>query len=53
MDYLEKNGPAPPEKLVADLNITMGDFEPEMAPLRHMEKVRAKMQNGRKVICLW
>ncbi|MBS3758944.1 MAG: hypothetical protein KGY61_09810 [Desulfobacterales bacterium] len=53
MDYLEKNGPTPPEKLAADLNLSMDDFEREMAPLRHMEKVRAQLQDGRKVICLW
>ena len=53
MDYLEKNGPMPPDKLASDLDITMDEFEREMAPLRHMEKVRAQMQDGRKVICLW
>jgi len=53
MDYLKKMGPTPPEKLVNDLNIRMDDFEREMAPLRHMEKVRAQLQDGQKVICLW
>jgi hypothetical protein len=53
MDYLEKNGPTPPDKLAGDLNMRMDDFEREMAPLRHMEKVGAKLENGRKVICLW
>lgn len=53
IDYLGKKGPTPPEKLAKDLKISLDDFEREMAPLRHMEKVRAQMQEGRKVICLW
>lgn len=53
IDYLKKNGPTPPEKLAADLGMSMDDFEREMAPLRHMEKVGARLQEGRKVICLW
>ena len=53
IDYLRKNGPIRPEKLAKDLKISLDDFEREMAPLRHMEKVRAQMQEGRKVICLW
>ncbi|MDY6830688.1 MAG: hypothetical protein SWC96_02420 [Thermodesulfobacteriota bacterium] len=53
LSYLEKNGPAPPEKLTADLGLSMDDFEREMAVLRHMEKVRARLNGGRKEICLW
>jgi hypothetical protein len=29
------------------------DLEREIAALRHMEKVRAKMKDDRKIICLW
>ncbi|MGM0452310.1 MAG: hypothetical protein ACQERN_03990 [Thermodesulfobacteriota bacterium] len=53
VDYLKKNGPTPPEKISEDLGLSMDDFEREMAPLRHMEKVGARLQEGRKVICLW
>lgn len=53
VDYLKKNGPTPPEKLAGELNLSMDEFEREMAPLRHMEKVRAQLREGRKVICLW
>ncbi len=35
------------------MGLTMEEFEREMAPLRHMEKVRAQLSEGRKVICLW
>ncbi|MCB2183243.1 MAG: hypothetical protein KQH63_14515 [Desulfobulbaceae bacterium] len=30
-----------------------GDVEREIASLRHMEKIRASIHNGRKVIVLW
>mgnify|MGYP006272946447 CR=1 FL=1 len=53
VEYLEKNGPTPPEQLARDLRMSLENFEREMAPLRHMEKVRAQLQEGRKVICLW
>ena len=53
VNYLTKNGPTPPETLARELNLSMDDFEREMAALRHMEKVRAQMQNGKKVICRW
>ena len=53
LDYLENNGPIPPERLAEALNLSMDDFEREMAPLRHMEKVRAQLKEGQKVICLW
>jgi DNA-directed RNA polymerase subunit RPC12/RpoP len=53
VDYLRTNGPTPPEKLAGDMGLTMDEFEREMAPLRHMEKVRAQLQEGEKVICLW
>jgi len=53
LDYLENNGPTPPEQLSRDLQLSPEDFERLMAPLRHMEKVRAELQEGRKVICLW
>ncbi|MCF8093952.1 MAG: hypothetical protein K9J79_01180 [Desulfobacteraceae bacterium] len=53
VDYLKKNGPTPPENLTEDLGLSMDEFEREMAPLRHMEKVRAQLREGKKVICLW
>ena len=35
------------------LRAAPGDFEREIAALRHMEKLRAEMRDGVKVICLW
>ena len=53
VEYLKKNGPTPPAELAAALGLSLDEFEREMAPLRHMEKLRAQLQEGRKVICLW
>ncbi len=41
------------EALAEKLNMKEKDLQRELAALRHMEKVRAEMRNGRKVICLW
>lgn len=53
VDYLGKNGPATPAALGQALDMSRDDLEREMAVLRHMEKVRAQMRKGEKVICLW
>lgn len=53
LDYLARNGPTPPERVAQDLGLSQEDLEREMAPLRHMEKARAKLQDGRKMLCLW
>jgi hypothetical protein len=53
VDYLKKSGPVPPDRLAGDIGLGMDDFEREMATLRHMEIVRAQLQDGRKVIRLW
>ena len=42
-----------PEVLAEKLNLKLSDLEREIATLRHMEKIRAAMQDGKKVICLW
>lgn len=42
-----------PQDLARRLNINPADLEREIAALRHMEKIRAAMKEGKKVICLW
>jgi predicted HTH transcriptional regulator len=42
-----------PEALADRLNLTSTDLQREIATLRHMEKIRARMKDGKKVICLW
>lgn len=53
LDYLAQNGSTLPEKVAQDLGLSQEDLEREMATLRHMEKARAALQDGRKVLCLW
>ena len=36
-----------------NLNINLSDLEREIATLRHMEKVRGELRDGKKNICLW
>jgi hypothetical protein len=50
---LRKEGPVEPEKLSERLQITSVILERELATLRHMEKIRAALIDGRKVIRLW
>ena len=42
-----------PEVLANKLNLKLSDLQREIATLRHMEKTRATMKDGKKVICLW
>ena len=48
----ETNG-IEPEALAAKLGLSQSDLQREMATLRHMEKIRAAMEGGRKVFRLW
>ncbi|QTA78228.1 Uncharacterized protein dnl_04450 [Desulfonema limicola] len=41
------------EGLIEKLQIKKSDFERDFAALRHMEKVRAEMRDGKKILCLW
>ena len=35
------------------LQMTPGDVEREFATLRHMEKARAQLREGKKILCMW
>ena len=50
---LKETGGMELEELAKRLDITFSDLQREIATLRHMEKVRATMKNGKKVFCLW
>ncbi len=39
--------------LAEKLNIKLSDLHQEIATLRHMEKIRIKIKDGNRVICLW
>ena len=53
MEILQETGGALPEHLVERLNISPMDLEREIATLRHMEKVRGELREGRKYIRRW
>ena len=50
---LEETGGIEPGGLMERIGLPPADFEREIAALRHMEKLRAEMRDGVKVICLW
>ena len=53
LKFLAETGGAIPEVVAETLGMEMPELEREFATLRHMEKVRGQMRDGRKVICLW
>ena len=50
---LEETGGISPEQLAERLRLTPADLERHVAALRHMEKVRGELREGRKYIRLW
>ena len=41
-------------KLISErLQISPSDLEREIATLRHMEKLKAELREGKKILCLW
>jgi hypothetical protein len=53
LDILKETGGVPMDNLAQRLKIKLSDLEREIAALRHMEKVRGALKNGKKIICLW
>jgi hypothetical protein len=53
LEYLEQTGGVEFPRIVERLQIKPSDLEREIAALRHMEKIRAEMREGKKVIRLW
>ncbi|MBW1940525.1 MAG: hypothetical protein JRI28_03980 [Deltaproteobacteria bacterium] len=50
---LEKTGGKEPGTIADNIKIKPSDLERELAALRHMEKVRGALKDGKKIICLW
>lgn len=50
---LRKEGPTEPEKILARLQISETDLEREVATLRHMEKLRGELKEGKRLLRLW
>ncbi len=53
LEVLKETGGLEPSVLAEKLNLKPSELERETASLRHMEKVRGAMQEGKKVIRLW
>jgi hypothetical protein len=53
LQILKETGGAEPRIILERLQITPSEFEREMATLRHMEKVRGELREGKKIIRLW
>ena len=50
---LEETGGEEPGVIGDRLQIPASEFQREIAALRHMEKIRATMREGKKIITLW
>jgi len=50
---LKETGGVEPATMAERLQINPVDLEREVAPLRHMEKLRAELRDGRKFLILW
>lgn len=53
LDILKETGGVEPRVLVERLSIKPSDLEREIAALRHMEKVRGELRQGKRIIRLW
>jgi hypothetical protein len=53
LQVLQESGGLEADTLAQTLNLKPSELESELATLRHMEKIHARMQAGKKIICLW
>ena len=53
LKILKETGGIEAEALSERLQLESSDLEREIATLRHMERLRAEMREGKKIICLW
>lgn len=53
LQVLRETGGVEPDVLAQQVDMELPDLERELATLRHMEKIRAKLKAGRRIICLW
>ena len=53
LQILKETGGTEPKIILERLQIKPSDLEREVATLRHMEKVRGELREGRKILCLW
>ena len=53
IDTLKDKGRQDPKSLTEILQIKKSDLERELAALRHMEKIRGELKDGKRMIRLW
>ena len=53
LQTLKETGGVEPKIISEMLQISPSDLEREVATLRHMEKLRAELREGKKTLCLW
>ena len=53
LQILQETGGVGATVLESRLQISQSELERELATLRHMEKIRGKMQAGQRIVCLW
>lgn len=53
LDVLEETGGIEFAVLVERMGINPSDLEREIAALRHMEKIRGSLRDGKKILVLW
>ena len=53
LQILKETGGVEPKIISEMLQISPSDLEREVATLRHMEKLRAELREGKKTLCLW
>ena len=53
LDILKETGGVEPSDIIRRLGIDPADLEREVAALRHMEKLRGELRDGKKYLTLW
>jgi len=53
LDILQETGGVEPKILAERLQLKPTALERELAALRHIEKIRGELKDGRKIVCLW
>jgi len=53
LQILKETGGEEPRIISERLQIKPSDIEREFATLRHMEKVKGDLREGKKIICVW
>jgi hypothetical protein len=53
LGILKETGGVEFKDLVERVQVKPSDLEREIAALRHMEKIRGELREGRKFVCLW